>query len=53
LLMKTIISLVDSDVSLFCIYISNYFNHFASLIDNILILEPEKLPPSRVSRSAS
>lgn len=53
LLMKTIISLIDSDVSLFCIYVSNYFNHFASLIDNILILEPKKLPPSRVSRSAS
>jgi hypothetical protein len=53
LLVKAVVSAVDSNVSVLLVNITNYFHDFASFINHIMILESEELPPSRVSSCAS
>ena len=53
LLMKSIVSSVDTDVSVLLVNITNDFHNFSSFVDNIMILESEHLPPSGVGCCAS
>jgi len=53
LLMKTVVSFLNTDVSVLLVNVSNNFHHFSSLIDDVLIFESEHLPPSWVCGSAS
>jgi len=46
LLMKTVVSFLNTDVSVLLVNVSNNFHHFSSLIDDVLIFESEHLPPS-------
>jgi len=53
LLVKTIVSSINSDVSVFLINITSYFHNLSSLVDDVVVLESEHLPPSCVGGSAS
>jgi len=53
LLVKTIVSSLNTNVSVLLVDVANNFHDFTSLVDNVMVLEPEHLPPSRVSSSAS
>jgi hypothetical protein len=53
LLVKTIVSTIDSDVVVFSVLVSGDFHCLSSLVDNILVLVSKHLPPSAVSGSAS
>jgi hypothetical protein len=46
LLMKSIVSTIDANVLLFSVNIADNFHNLSSLIDNIVVLESEHLPPS-------
>jgi hypothetical protein len=46
LLVKPIVSAVHTNVSVFLINITNNLHDFTSLVDDIVILESEHLPPS-------
>jgi hypothetical protein len=48
LLMNAIVSTIDTNVSVFLVNVSYNLHYFASLIDDVVILESEKLPPSGV-----
>jgi hypothetical protein len=43
---KPIVSAVHTNVSVFLIIITNNLHDFTSLVDDIVILESEHLPPS-------
>jgi hypothetical protein len=53
LLVKTIVSGVHTNVSVFLVNITYNLNYFTSFVDNIVILESEHLPPSRICCCAS
>jgi hypothetical protein len=46
LLVKSVVSTVYSNVSVLLINIADNFHNLSSLIDNVVVLESEHLPPS-------